>query len=338
MPALCVGMLALGLITAHAQEVVVKLPLVGNQPIPAGFSAAPFEQRTSTGRIDLPLLGLAPTASVFVTFVFEERGGDSILVSWLPDDGGLPRVLSSNLCEGVRGWNQRTLRIPADIAPASGRIVVQEGSSAPLVRSILLRWMTPQSVFVDGPVSQTRLVNGDGRVLSDEQLDGESFLPPPDAWFGDVVEAYLHSGIEALDQTLEFWLSVDRHPDMAVLRAEFLGLANGSGTRVWVNERFAGWLIPATTDLRDPGYFKDESGRLRFAGWRKGSLLIDPALLTGGETSVVIEGVGSTVFLKNAALQLMFGKPAGPAMEPEVLTGPDLLETPSLVGEPSSNP
>jgi len=320
-------MSALVVCSARAQSVRLDFPMQGAQGVPLGFSAPPTESRD---RIELPLRGLAPEASLFATFVFEERGGDSIIITWLPEGGGPPRVLSSNLCEGVRGWNQRTLRIPAEISEEPGRIVIHEGSVNPLVRTVVLRWLSPQAVFVDGLPSQARLVNIDGRVLSDEQIDGESFLSPPDAWFGNVIEAYWHSGVEAMDQPLQFDVPIERRPDAVVLRVEMLGLASGAGAQVWVNEQFAGSLVPATSDLRDPGYFRDAGGTIRYAGWRKAALLVDPALLKDGNTSVVIESLPGSVFLKNTAFQLMFER----SLEPTVVTGSDLMETPSIGNNP----
>jgi hypothetical protein len=292
--------------STQAQSVRLDFPLQGTQATPPGFTAPPTETRGRTGRIELPLQGLVQQASLFATFVFEERPGDAIVVTWLPESEGPPQVLSSNLCEGVRGWNQRTLRIPAEIAEEAGKIVIHEGSVSPLVRAVALRWLSPQAVFVEGPAGQARLVNVDGRVLSDEQIDGESFLAPPDAWFGDVIEAYWHSGVEAMDQPLQFDVPIEKRPDAVVLRAEMLGLASDAGARVWVNEQFAGSLIPATSDLRDPGYFRDADGAIHYAGWRRAALLVDPALLSEGIASVVIESLPGSVFLKNTAFQLMF--------------------------------
>lgn len=317
--------------SARAQSVRLEFPLQRTEGVPAGFTAPPTELRGATGRIELPLRGLAQEASLFATFVFEERPGDAIVVTWLPERSGAPHVLSSNLCEGVRGWNQRTLRIPAEVAEEEGRVVIHESGVQPLLRAVVLRWLSPQAVFVDGPASHGRLLNVDGRVLSDDQIDGESFLSPPDAWFGDVIEAYWQSGVEAMDQPLQFDVPIGKRPEAVVLRAEMLGVASGAGARVWVNEQFAGSLIPATPDLRDPGYFRDADGAIHYAGWRRAALLVDPALLSDGTTSVVIEGLTGSVFLKNAVFQLMFGRQGS---EPVAATGSDLMDTPPIGSSP----
>lgn len=299
---------------APAQQVRLEFPLRGDGDVPAGFSAAPDEVRAPVAKIELPLLALTPAASLFATFVFQENDGDAILVTWVPDSGAPPHVLSSNLCEGVKGWNQRTLRIPAEVAGEPGRLVIQE--NGPLVRKILLRWLSPQAVYVDAPAGQSRLVNVDGGVLSDEQMGGEPVLSPPDAWFGEVVDAYLHSGIEPLTAPLEFAIPGERKPGAAVLIADVLGLPPGGRLPVWVNERFVGWLAPVAPDLRDPGYYRTGDGSLAYAGWRRARLLVDSELLEAGGISVVIDATPGNVFLKGTILQLMFATSTGESPTP----------------------
>lgn len=294
-----------------AGTLTVDLPIRGPLVYPEGLMAAPRQVTSPDGQgyAEFLLLPAARGEALFVTIIFEEDGTEGPAMFWIGDVSGEQVTLSTGLAEGVLGLNRRTVRLPTEVLGEAGRIYLS-GDQRKILR-VRLDWVAPTGVFVATDEQRPDLVAG-GRILFDQEMTGGEALAPPDSWFGDVLDAALLEGVASLDGNVEFAVPLTAPGEQALLRAKFLGLAPGASVKVWVNGELAGRLQPVVPSLTDAGYVRLRSGRVAYAGWREGSIVLADGLLREGENSIVIETAKKRSFIRDAALQLRVA-PVAPA-------------------------
>ncbi len=263
---------------------------------------------------------------LFVTVIFMEDGTEGPALFWTGDVSEEQVTISAGLAEGVSGLNRRTVRLPEQAVREAGRIYLS-GDQRQILR-VRLDWVAPTGVFVASDEQRPDLMAG-GRVMFDQEMTGGEQLSPPDAWFGDVLDASLLEGVASLAGNVEFVVPLTGPGEQALLEAKFLGIAPGASVKVWVNGKLAGRLQPVVPALTDPGYIRLRSGRMAYAGWREGAILLEDGLLVEGDNSIVIETAKKRSFIRDAALQL---RVAPPEPEPEV-EKPELPTTVEITSE-----
>ncbi len=296
-----------------AGTLTVDLPIRGPMVYPEGLVTAPRQVTTPDGQgyAEFLLMPAAKGEVLFVTVIFEEDGSEGPSMFWTGDVSGEQVTLSTGLAEGVSGLNRRTVRLPEEVLGEAGRIYLS-GDQRKILR-VRLDWVAPTGVFVATDEQRPDLIAG-GRILFDQEMSGGEALAPPDSWFGDVLDASLLEGVASLDGNVEFAVPLSAPGEQALLRAKFLGLAPGASVKVWVNGQVAGRLQPDVPPLTDAGYLRLRSGRVAYAGWREGSILIADGLLKAGENSIVIQTAKKRSFIRDAALQLRVA-PVAPEVE-----------------------
>lgn len=319
--------------SVQAQEsVTIDFPIKGEAPVAIGLSAPPRQVTTpdGLGYVELLLRPVRKGNHVFLTFVFEEADGKGPAVFWSGDASGSQVTISTNLAEGVTGLNRRTLELPDEVTAEAGRLYVM-GRQDRLLR-LRVDWCEPMASFVAADQEAPRFIQG-GAVRLDRELTGQQTMTPPDAWFGNVLDAALQDGVAELGEDTELVVPLAGAVSEARLRAKFLGLPLGKAVRVWINGRLAGRMQPNLPSLTDPGYMRRGGKRATYAGWREGALFIEPSLLKEGENSIVFESPGKGVYLSGAAMEMQAvvaeapeeeSAPAGvrPTPQPTATPGP----------------
>lgn len=316
--------------------VTVDFPIASRKISAAGLSAPPRQVVTPDGRGYAEIL-LRPARKdyrVFLTFVFREDGGRGPAVFWHGDTSGQRVTLSDNLAEGVVGLNRRTLLLPTDISGEAGRVYVL-GRQDQLLR-LRIDWTVPAATLVAPDQERPALFLG-GAALLDRDVTGQAPMTPPDAWFGSVLDAALQTEVAELSENTELVVPLKGTAGAARLSARFLGLPLGRGVRVWINGKSAGRLTPAVPSLTDPGYIRRDR-RTAYAGWREGSLYLEPGVLKDGENTILFETPGPGVYLSGSALEIESATAAsGDALPVDVEPGsvrPELAPTPTPTPAP----
>ncbi|MGH8047498.1 MAG: hypothetical protein ACREKL_09650 [Chthoniobacterales bacterium] len=296
--------LCLAATSAWAQEfVTINFPYDGKELIARGLSSAPRQVTTpdGVGYAELLLRPIHKDTHVFVTVVFEEDAGVGPALFWTGDATGRQMTLSENLGEGIVGLNRRTIQLPDEVANEAGHLFIM-GRQDRVLR-VRIDWCEPSNTFVAADQEQPSLIQG-GTLKLDRDVTGLQTMTPPDAWFGPVLDAALLDGVVELSQNTELVVPLKGSVSEARLRAKFLGLPLGKAVRVWINGKLAGRLQPALPSLTDPGYVRRSGKRSAYAGWREGSLFIEPGTLRDGENSIVFESPGKGIYLSGAAMEI----------------------------------
>jgi hypothetical protein len=320
-----------------AQETVtVNFPLNGASITAPGLSA-PARQITTPdglGYVELALRPMHGAPHVFLTIVFDEDGGKGPALFWSGDVSGEQRTLSEDLAEGVVGLNHRSIELPDEVASEAGRLYIV-GRQDRLVR-VRLDWSEPVTFFVAADQEQPRFVQGGALKLS-RDLGGAKALTPPDAWFGQVLDAALQDGVADLSETTELVVPIKGVVSEARLRAKFLGLALGRAVRVWVNGKFVGRMQPETPSLTDPGYVR-HGNRAVYAGWREGAIFLESTELREGENSIIFESPGKGVYMSGAAMEIQNVVVEVPPEVPAATATPAPSATPDATPIPAASP
>ncbi len=317
---------------AHAAgTLTVDLPIRGPLVYPEGLVAAPRQVTTPDGQgyAEFLLMPGAKGEELFITVIFDEDGTEGPSMFWTGDVSGEQVTLSTGLAEGVSGLNRRTVRLPVEVMKEAGRVYLS-GDQRKILR-VRLDWVAPTGVFVATDEQRPDLIAG-GQIFFDQEMTGGEALAPPDSWFGDVLDAPLLEGVASLDGNVEFAVPLSGVGEQALLRAKFLGIAPGASVKVWVNGKAAGRLQPSVPALTDPGYVRLRSGRMGYAGWREGSIVLEEGLLQEGENSIVIQTAKKRSFVRDVALQLRVAavEPEEARPKPEVPTVEISSESPDL--------
>lgn len=289
-------------IAAADDFLTIDFPIVGKQTVPEGLAAPPRQVTTpeGIGYTEILLRKANKDEHIFVTFVFEEDGRSGPGVFWRGDSSDEQLTLSKDLAEGVEGLNRRTIPLPQSATAEPGRIYIT-GRQDHLLR-VRIDWCTPQQTFVVYDQERPALIAA-GSAHLERDLVGDDAMSPPDAWFGPILDASLQDGATNLSDPVEFVIPLDGPVASSRFRAKFLGLPLGKGVKVWVNGKRMGRMIPEAPGLTDPGYVRKD-GKAVYAGWREGSVFIEPGTLKAGENSVILQATDKDVFIRGAAIEI----------------------------------
>ncbi len=271
----------------------------------AGLFVAPPQQSMTpdgTGRTEFYLAPVQGTSQVFITSVFKSSEAAPVGLRWKSANTGLEIPLSEDLSDAVTGWSQRTMRLPASLA-AQGGILIVSGDQRVIAR-IRIDWLEPTETFVAVDQAIPGLIVG-GRMIEDAMLSGRVELSPPDAWFGNVLEASLQDEPASLDGGVLFEVPFEESLGTILLKAKFQGVMLGDGVEVWINDVLVGAIQPTAPPLTDPGYLRLADQQVIYAGWREGAIFIPTGALVAGDNAVVLRPATPGCSVRDAALQIM---------------------------------
>jgi len=332
-----------------APFVVSLKPSVQMSPLP-GWMAEPARVQPELATVELPIPAKwrSPAVDFYaVTVVFDDRGDGGPAIEWRAPNGSTT-VISTGLGNSGKslGLNARTILLPQKLTLDGGVALVSYYGKFDGLVSVSARPAREDLLAVMGTQFDPALLDEARHVFDLDQVDGarEASLSG-DIRRGSVVEAELSSGIEQIEEELEFVVPLEGTIEGGMLHLEALGLDLEARLDVRINSTQAGSVDFPAFRLDDPAIVPDAGGRLILAGWRGGSLFIPARLLMQGENSIIVTlrrsefEPGNPVFLKNAAVHIRFGA-ASPAQNAEkpAPAEPDLSLPDPLVPDPSDPP
>jgi len=334
------ALLALGLcpLSAHAERVVVDFPTSGSGTAASGLLSGPVAEWEEPGsrRIDVPLSPIDDNQRLVATFVFEEAPGDAIRIWFEPDVPGNPVPLAGEWTDGIRGWNQKSVLIPAELTRAGGNLVIESAGSSRRVHRLILTSLDRGDWFVPGGLAELEFFRIEGATVGEEDLRGQAWSMPPDAWNGNVIEAHLQEFTETTQGGVEFVVEIRPAPQVAVVRFE-ISSQDLAPPEVWVNGKQLPNVSIEIPAFRSPTTVQVNSnaGPL-FPGWRAAWAHVPAGLLVAGENQFLISSGPREGFLRRARVEMWFSAPVLPLTQP-------LDEFPDVVSEsrdslPSPNP
>lgn len=290
------------------------LPETGGDSSPP-LNGPPVVMEDMNHRIQLPLLGMDSEEDVFLTVIFRERGADALRLYWFVEGFSSGILLAENLCDGVRGWNQKTIRLPRLPAGREATLEIEARGPERLVERVVIAAARREPVQMAPDADAVAYVSSAGRRFKEEDVSGgpRPALTGPDTWADSVLDAPLQEEHEILELSggVEFLVPIDEPPDMALLACELLDSdINAPKPVVWVNGSRLGTLGAESPNLRDHGYLLLEGAPPVYAGWRRAGILIPGHLLRDGENSILIHSEREAVFIQETLLQFRF-----PSME-----------------------
>jgi hypothetical protein len=285
-----------------AETVVLDFPLNEDASLSTQFTAPPRQlaRFDGEGYAEIYLAPVPEGERLAVTVIFEDTPEESPALFWVDAISGQRTTLSAALSDGISGPNQRTILVSKETTSNEGRLVISGNQSK--IKRIRLDWTAPNEVLIASDQGALRLISG-GRAFQETELSGDRNLSPPDAWFGEVLEASLQEEPVELKEGVEFVVPLPRQVNQALLRARFLGLPLQDTVEVWINGTDAGEFHPVVPGLSDPGYIL-ENGTTEYSGWRDASIIIPAGLLAEGDNSIVLRSPDSTAYVRDASLQL----------------------------------
>ena len=286
-------------------------------PTPAGPPAwlKIVPQQTDSNFLGRAEFEIAPAdggSDLLITFFYQETEGGFLRVFW--NAGGCSTLLCQNLYEGIgKGLtNQRTLRLPGSWIRSGGIFSLQASQTDLKLSRIKWEWLTAQTV----PVSQaldTRIqaVDSNGKILTADDLTEEMVTDASDRWKDGIITAPVTQKVEQIGEAVQFAVELDAVPLRARLEVQLAGLPLNHSLWLWVNGKMAGRITPPVPDLSDAGYQDATDGGTLYDGWRKGSILILPALLQPGLNTLQFarvddEETPDSLALKDLKLQLKY--------------------------------
>lgn len=312
--AVCVAAILSGAPVGLTQDVaVLDFPI--DRPLaelPVGLSDFPRETSDGLAAIEIPLLAVNDEGCLLVTAMFEDAEDRVILAKWIGPDG-TAEVVSANLCDGLRGWNQKTFQVPSGMLSADGVLVLETDAERQPVRRITLAWAWPTGVYMGTAAQTVRYVPDASRVYTERDLVHAKAGPLPDAWSAGIWKAYLQEQVESLEDPVAFAVPIDTLPRAVVFRARVLGFPMHAAPEVWVNGKQLPVVSVEVPALSRPGYFRDADGVLRFAGWRDAQVVVPPEFLTAGENTIVLAAQGGG-YINDALLELSFEDEGSPLL------------------------
>ncbi len=308
----CVIFVLAGASSAWPQDVAV-LDFPADRPLaelPVGLSDYPRETSEGLAAIEIPLLAVNDEGCLLVTAMFEDAEDRVILAKWLGPDG-TAEVVSANLCDGLRGWNQKTFQVPGRMLEEDGVLVLETDAESQPVRRITLAWAWPAGVYMGTAAQTVRCIPDASRVLTERDLAPAKAGPLPDAWSAGIWKAYLQEQVESLEDPVAFAVPIDALPRAVVFRARVLGFPMDTAPAVWVNGKKLPLVSVEVPALSRPGYFRNDDGGLRFAGWRDAQVVVPPEYLAVGENTIVL-AAQSGGYINDALLELSFEDEGAP--------------------------
>lgn len=315
-----VVLLNLAHLSMAQDSVTLDFPRLSNEgALPVGLSDWPKETSIGLSAIEIPLLRLNEEGTLLVTIVFQDEEGRVIQAKWKTADPAREVLLSTNISEGVRGWNQRTLRVPYEQLSEAGSLVFETDAEIQPIKRINLAWTWRAEVFMGTAAQNVEVLPDARRILTRQDLADIVAGPVPDAWAKGIWKAFLQESKEPLDEPLEFSFAMDSQPRAVILRTKVLGVPLDAAPTIWVNGQPVDPVSVQVPDLATGGYLKTTEGRMSYAGWREASVNIPASYFKTGDNSVVF-GAQRGAYLKETFLELSFDQEGAPFSPQEAAT------------------
>lgn len=330
----------LGLAVAQGQDsVVLDFPQKFSKVLPIGLSAWPRESSEGLSSIEIPLLEVSQGGSLLVSVVFLDDEARVVQARWA---GERATILMQNLSEGVRGWNQRTIKVPSDLLEQPGTLVLESDAEIHPIRRVTLAWMWPAGVFMGSAAHNVEYVQSSKRVFTGSDFAADPDGEVPDTWSGGIWKAALQENPEKLGEGLQFALPMDTVPHTVIFRTKLLSVPFGVSPVLWVNGQKTDPLSVEVPELAATGYFKSGDDGIGFAGWREGAVVVPARFFQVGENTIVLDAQEGA-YIKDATLELNFEEEGAPlALGQEVPVGvqptPLTEEIDNEAGEPAIEP
>ena len=256
---------------------------------PVGLSDWPSQSFEGLASIKVPLLSLNDDGCLLVTVMFEDAEDRIVLAKW-QDAQGQISVLAPNLSDGVKGWNQRTFKVPYENLQGDGNLLLETDAELQPIKRVVLAWTWPAGVYVAPGSQGIRVVQDAERIFTEQDLNEPATGPVPDSWTAGIWKAFLQAKIEPLSETTEFSVPFEAIPRAVVFRARVFGFPMDEAPALWVNGRKVALVSMEVPGLGRPGYFKGERGQMLFAGWRKIEAVLPSQVFNAGDNSIVLSG------------------------------------------------
>lgn len=321
---------------AARETVLLDFPLGDRIPTAAWMPADPLEiQENASHRIEIPVGPLTEGERMVFTAVFFEQQGTSIRVWWEPDSLALAPVrITENLAEGIHGWNLRSFRLPEEIRHGAGLLLIETSGPQRVVHRLVCSLLEKSSLFTHPARSGDESFLVDGELRTAENLLATAWEMPPDAWFGNMIEAYLHESPESTKGGVEFSLEIRPAPQRALLHFSTNGAQRAP--EIWVNGTQIGEVSVEVPGFRSPGYVQTgAASTFVYAGWRKGWVLLPPGVLKTGENSILFSTREEEGFVREARLEMWYDSPLIPPPANEIPEIFQEIESSSLPTPPS---
>ena len=316
-PSLAILLAGLLCAAAHAADdavFTVDLPFDAAQPLPAWMHGPPVSAPGAGARV---AFRLSPPAGrdLLVHLVFDETENGGLRVEWLRDGQSTPEALAENLGEGLGVPNQRPLLVSASRLGGNGTLIVQGGAHLNVNR-VKFEWVSERTLLSSASRYVPVVVTASRLTLAEADVDGGPRLVLQDEWRDRVVRAPLTEGSEALTPSLELVTALEQAPTMARIEASLAGVYLDQEVWLVVNGQELGPLAIEVPTLEDPGHLGLPGRAVEFAGWRRASAHIPPAVLLPAENSILLElrsplnsGYQNRTFVREAVLELAYPPP-----------------------------
>lgn len=310
---------------------VFDLPLRDDRPISAPYlRGEPVEwEDFGIRRVEIPLAEPAGEELLAVTVIFEEKDTRRLRAVWnSPDVPGLE--IAPQLGEGITGWNQRTFFLPSEVWASAGNLVIESEGASRMVHRVVLQLLQPSAAFVPPNRVGDVFAATAGGFNTLRELDAPVEGAPPDAWFGNMIEAWLQERAEPAGEGVEFLVEIRPAARRAVVRFSWNG--RGVAPSLVVNGKPVERVNIEVPSLQDPAYIED-GGALFYAGWRQGWAMLPENVLLPGDNSFVFTGTSPADYIKSARIEMWFDEPVAPVVPNEsILEEIDAGRLPSLPG------
>lgn len=289
-----------------ANSVVFDFPLQEQKVTIPWVSAPPVEWEEVGGRrIELPLKALQKKTRFVLTVVFEERPGTAIRVWWEPNTPANQVPIVANLAEGITGWNQKTLILPSELTDRGGVLVFETAGAERVIQRVIAAVVEKGVLFTTENRASDALISLEGGVYRESDLGVTPQQVPPDAWFGNMIEAYLQESSESMRRGVEFGVEIRPAAPLAVLRFEVNG--RGPAPEIWVNGKKLSGVSLEVPEFRSLGYVQPSAGSdFVYAGWRKGWVLLPKGILNLGENFFLFSSGEREDFLRHTRLEMRY--------------------------------
>jgi hypothetical protein len=311
---------------AQAGRVVVDFPVpTSTQPAAEWLSGPVTEwEEPASRRIDVPVAAAGTDHRIIATMVFEEKPGDAIRIWFEPDVPGELIPLPGTWTDGIQGWNQKSVLVPSELVREGGNLVFETAGSSRRIQRLILTRLDRGTWFAPGGLALQEFFRLEGETKSSEELGGQAWSMPPDAWNGNVIEAHLQEFTESARGGVEFVVEISPAPSQGVLRFELVSPAIAP-PGVWVNGKQLPHVSVEIPPLRSPAIVQTTSGAgPLFPGWRKAWAHIPPGVLVAGENQFLISSGPQETFIRRARAEMWFAAPVLPAVLPPE-TFPDVF-------------
>lgn len=289
----------------------MDLPFDAAQPVPSWMHGPPVSAPGSGARV---AFRLSPPSGrdLLVHLVFDETAASTLRVEWLRDGQSTPEVLAENLGEGLGVPNQRPLLVSASRMGGNGTLIIQGGTNLNVNR-VKFEWVSERTMLASSSRYVPVVVTASRLTLAEAEVDGGPRPVLHDEWRDRIVRAALTENAEPLTPSLELVSTLQQTPVMARIEASVAGVYLDQEVWLVINGQEIGPLAIDVPTLEDPGHLGLPGRSVEFAGWRRASAHIPPAILLPGENSILLEvrsplnsGYRNNTFVRDAVLELAY--------------------------------